>query len=202
MDKGFKLKDSLYYSDLIYEIKKLAGFDMDVDFSVWERIAERKKDIRVDEKINGSLCTSYCLSPFQKDLFEIVREMSKKVGISFNGLEEISKYPLLVLDALAELENRDLENKMLIHLVSVVKDMGLENKFSLGEAKEQCVCLNKVNKIWEVFIIERDMTFEKDIFEDCFDACLQVIHHLADSKQMYEEATESFEMVKKLIPKK
>ena len=33
-----ELKDLLYYSDLMYELQNIAGFDMDVDFDTLNRI--------------------------------------------------------------------------------------------------------------------------------------------------------------------
>lgn len=201
MKKGFKLKDSLYYSDLMYEIQKIAEFDMDVDFSILERITERKKDIREDNTTNDTL-TGYCLSPFQIELFEIVREISKKANVSFYSVDEIKNYPLLVLEQLAILDKKNRENILVNHLMSLVKEMGLEHAFSLGEDAEQCVCLTKKEEMWEVYMIERGMSFEKDVFEDCYDACLQVLNHLADSKKSYEESKENFSLIKKLIPNK
>lgn len=198
MGTKLELKDSLYYADLIYEIESLAGFNVDADFEVWQRITERKKDIRVKETVNDGLFIGYTLSPFQQELFEIVSEISKKVGSSFGGLEEISKYPLHVQDVLTDLEKKKMENEMLNHLNLIVKNMGLEYALCLGESRDQSICLNKRDNLWEVYIIEGGISFEKSSFEDCFDACLEVINLLADSKQMYEKAKENFVLVRKL----
>jgi len=200
MNKGLELRDELYYSDLIFEIKNLAGFDIDVDvdFKLYESIAKRRGDIIADDEQFSGLTNVFALSPFTEELFGIVKEISKRANTPIKNLTDISKYPQLVLNMCIELEKKDLENHLLINLNALVGKMGCKHAFSLGEDAEQCVCLNKVDDIWEVYIIERGMKFEKDTFEDCFDACLQVIHHLADSKQMYCEIVEKFTLVRKL----
>lgn len=198
----FELKDPLYYDDLMCEIKGLAGYDIKYDGEIYLRITERERDIKVNKTANDAICIGYCLSPFNQELYEIVRGISKKVGRSFSSMNEISKYPLLVKVVLLELEKKKIENELLNHLKLVVKDMELEHAFSLGEGAKQCVCLNKNDNLWEVYIVERGTSFEKSVFEECYDACLEVIHQLADSKQMYEEAKENFVLVRKLMPNK
>ena len=110
-----ELKDLLYYSDLMYELQNIAGFDMDVDFDTLNRIAERKKDIKTVENVNGTSLGAYSLSPFEQELFMIVKNISKKVGVSFKSVDEISKYPLAVMEVLTELEKRQSENIMISH---------------------------------------------------------------------------------------
>lgn len=202
MCKSLEVRDSLYYDDLMYELERSAGFDVDGDYALWERLEERKKGIRADEVIGTTTLQTYDISPFQKDLFEIVRWISKRANDSFCSISDISQYPLLVLEALVQLEKKKEENEMLIQLISIIKDMGLVNEFSLGQDAEQRVCLNKNGILWEVYIVERGIYFEKSVYEDCFDACVEVINQLADSKQMYEEAKEKFGMVRKLVPNK
>ena len=202
MCKKLELKDSLYYSDLMYEIRSLANFGVDFDIKILVRIAERVRDTRADETIGTTVLETCCLSTFEEELFEIVRWISKKANDSFTSLSDISKYPSFVLEVLTELEKKELDNEMLIQLISVIKDMGLENEFSLGQDAEQRVCLDKNDNSWEVYIVERGISFEKSVYEDCFDACIEVINQLADSKQMFEEAKEKFGMVRKLVPNK
>lgn len=197
-----ELKDLLYYSDLMYELQNIAGFDMDVDFDTLNRISERKKDIKTVENVNGTSLGAYSLSPFEQELFMIVKNISKKVGVSFKSVEEISKYPLAVMEALTELEKRQSENMMISHLKTMVADMGLEHSFSLGEPVEQCVCLNKNSEMWEVYLVERGNAFEKTSHEECYDACIKVLEHLSYSKQMFEKNKDDFSQVKKLSLKK
>lgn len=202
MRKNIELRDDTYYDDLIYEVKRLAGFDVPVDFDIWASIARRKDNVRVDEFINGELISGYCMSAFQEDLFYITRNIGQKVNNLYISDDDLKKYPILVKFELADLEKRKIENELLKHLCSMIEEMGLTQAFSLGEDAEQCVCLNKNKGIWEVYMVERGIAFEKDFFEDCFDACLKVIHHLADSKQMWEENRDKFVKVRKLTPKK
>ena len=51
-------------------------------------------------------------------------------------------------------------------------------------------------------MVERGISFEKDLFKDCFDACVKVLYHLADSKQMWEKARDKFIKVRKLTSDK
>ena len=202
MRKNIELRDDTYYDDLIYEVKRLAGFDVPVDFDISASIARRKDNIRVDEFVNGELISGYCMSPFQEDLFYITRNIGQKVNNLYISDDDLKMYPILVKFELADLEKRKIENELLKHLYSMIEEMGLTHAFSLGEDAEQCVCLNKNDNMWEVYMVERGISFEKDRFEDCFDACLKVIHHLADSKQMWEENRDKFVKVRKLTPKK
>ena len=197
-----ELKDLLYYSDLMYELQNIAGFDMDVDFDTLNRISERKKDIKTVENVNGTSLGAYSLSSFEQELFMIVKNISKKVGVSFKSIEEISKYPLAVMEALTELEKRQSDNIMISHLKTMIADMGLEHSFSLGEPAEQRVCLDKNCEMWEVYLVERGNTFEKTSHEECYDACVKVLEHLSDSKQMLEKSKDEFSQVKKLSLKK
>ena len=202
MTKCLEVKDSLYYDDLMYELEKNAGFDVDGDYELWERIDERKKGIKIDDILCTTTLQNYCLSPFVKELVETVEWISDKTDDSFTSISDISHYPIIVIEALVQLEKKKLDNEMLIQLVSVVKDMGLENEFSLGHTTEQRVCLNKKDNLWEVYIVERGISYEKSVYEECFDACIEVINQLADSKQMYESAKEKFGIVRKLVPNK
>lgn len=101
---SLEFKDALYYSDLMYMLKSLARFEQQKDEVIELRIMEREKSV-VDEQEPGS----YGLSIFQEELFEIVSSISKKAGVPFYGLCEISKYPELVKGALANLENKKNE---------------------------------------------------------------------------------------------
>ena len=102
---NLEIKDALYYSDLIHKVKVLAGFEQVKDEIAEERIIEREKDI-VEEKETGPL---YKLSIFEEELFGIVRDISQKAGRTFFSLVEISKYPELVNDVLANLEKKKRE---------------------------------------------------------------------------------------------
>ena len=100
---NLEVKDALYYSDLMYELRSLAGFEQDEDEATEERIIEREKSI-VEEQETGPFRYLNKLSIFQEELFEIVSGISKKVGVTFRSLSAISKYPEFVNEVLAELE--------------------------------------------------------------------------------------------------
>lgn len=103
MNKDLELKDATYYSDLIYELKSLAGFEQQKNVETETRILERHKGIVVEMK-DGPLRYMERLSAFQHELFDIIVEISRKSGINFRGLNEISKCPELVKDILTQLE--------------------------------------------------------------------------------------------------
>ena len=102
---NLEIKDALYYSDLIYKVKFLTGFEQEKDEITEERIMEREKDV-VDEQETGPF---YKLSIFEEELFEIVRDISQKAGRNFFSLFEIFKYPELVNEVLADLEKKKRE---------------------------------------------------------------------------------------------
>ena len=103
MYKDLELKDATYYSDLIYELKSLAGFKQQKNVEAETKILERHKGIVVEME-DGPLRYTERLSAFQHDLFDIIVAISKKSGINFRGLNEISKCPELVKDVLNQLE--------------------------------------------------------------------------------------------------
>ena len=89
------------------------------------------------------------------------------------------------------------ENDMLVWLQTIINQIQLSHEFSLGQPKEQCVCLSKNEDIWEVYIVERGIIFDKSTHEELFDACVEVIHQLADSEKLFEQQKEIFSKVKK-----
>lgn len=211
MNSKFELKDPLYYDDLIYVIFETMMFkfwhtnlniDDPEDKIKYERISLRLEPENIkhesqENKIQGEEPTDFLL-----DLFLIVKRISKMARVQFKSIEAISEYPELVQKVLVELNQKNKDNKLLNYLVAIIKSIGLENEFSLGQDAEQRVCLNRSNNSWEVYIVERGISFEKSVYEDCFDACVEVINQLADSKQMYEDAKEKLGMVRKLVPNK
>lgn len=108
---NLEIKDALYYSDLMYELRSLAGLEQQEDEATQERIVKRQEDI-VEEQENGPFRYLNKLSIFQQELFEIISGISKKAGVTFRSLSAISNYPELVNEVLADLENKknDLNN--------------------------------------------------------------------------------------------
>lgn len=104
-----EIKDALYYSDLMYELRSLAGLEQQEDEATKERIAKRKEDIFVKHKNETFTLTGFKLSVFQEELFYYVSRISIKANVNFTQLEEISRYPELVNEILVDLENKKKE---------------------------------------------------------------------------------------------
>ena len=118
---NLEVKEVLYYSDLMYELKNLAGFEQQKDEEAEIRIMEREKDI-IEEQESGPFSYLNVLSTFQQELFGIVIGISKKSGDSFESLSAISKYPDLVEEVLADLESKknELSNAMSVEKNGIV----------------------------------------------------------------------------------
>ncbi len=101
-------KDALYYSDLIYELKSLAGFEQQEDVETLRRIIQRKQTIVIDQE-SELLTSSYQTSEFMQEVIEIIIGISKKAGVHFKSANSISNYPELVNEVLADLENKKNE---------------------------------------------------------------------------------------------
>ena len=108
-------KDILYYDDLIYQIKKLAGFEISIDEETNERIILREKPV-AEKDSEGIFTYLFKLSMFEEELFTVIRNISIKAGTSFESLDEISKYPELVNEAITEIKNKkeNLKNNNLV----------------------------------------------------------------------------------------
>ena len=111
MYENVKLKDRLYYYDLIYKIKSLSGKIEKEEENTELRIMARQE---MTGKTNENGLITYSLSQFELELFDIIRTISIKVNVPFSTLYEISKYPLLVEQVLIELEKKNELNNMLL----------------------------------------------------------------------------------------
>lgn len=129
---NLEVKDALYYSDLMYELRSLAGFEQDKDEATEERIIERSKSI-VEEQETGPFRYLNKLSVFQQELFEIVSDISKKAGVTFTSLSAISKYPELVKEILIELEEKRKET-LWEPIIKEHPESGLNNKQTYGDS--------------------------------------------------------------------
>lgn len=94
-------KDELFYSDLIYEIKKLANLDVEDDEITNERIEKRQE--MTETIIDGHRV--YPLTEFQIALFEFVTNIGDVAGVIIGTPEGIAKYPELVEESLKELQD-------------------------------------------------------------------------------------------------
>ena len=93
MDKNFELKDSLYYSDLMYEIKKLARLEYVYDIETELRLRKRKEDVVTKTRNGDIIRLRFELSPFREDIFRIAKDIIKKDNDSFNIVYDIYMYP-------------------------------------------------------------------------------------------------------------
>ena len=166
-----------------------------------DRIRQRRKMVTIKDEDGNS---KYRSSDYSIEFMNMAREIYIK-AMGFDGLvwlEQLRDFPTEVNAIIKELENKKIENEILIQLLLVINNMGCLYAFSLGKSREQCVCLNKNDKMWEVYLVERGIVFDKSVYEECIDACIEVIHQLADSKELFEEYKESFLKIKKLTPPK
>lgn len=198
---NLEVKDELYYTDLIADLKQISGIEEMTDTIQIDRIRQRRKMVTIKDE-DGNL--KYRSSDYSIEFMNMAREIYIK-AMGFDGLvwlEQLRDFPTEVNAIIKELENKKIENEILIQLLLVINNMGCLYAFSLGKSREQCVCLNKNDKMWEVYLVERGIVFDKSVYEECTDACIEVIHQLADSKELFEEHKESFLKIKKLTPPK
>lgn len=117
-----------------------------------------------------------------KDYTDVALEACKKFNSQFEGTFD---------DRTIEKDNENVvklsEIQILTNLQTIINDMGLSHEFSLGESREQCVCLRKNENMWEVYVVERGIVFDKSTHEELNDACIEVIHQLSDSKEIFKE---------------
>lgn len=93
-------KDTLFYSDLVYQIRKLAGLIKKEDTVREERIREREKGIEKRDEEGNPI---YLLSDFTLELFKFTLDVSRKGGTGVaNGPSDLYKYPDLVKEGIKE----------------------------------------------------------------------------------------------------
>ena len=80
------------------------------------------------------------------------------------------------------------------------KKYEMENDYSVGIPVEQRLCICKREDVWEVFIVERGLEFDKNKYKKCIDACLEVLKQCSYSIDEYKDA--STELKNILIIKK
>lgn len=64
--------------------------------------------------------------------------------------------------------------------------------FSIGKPAEQRVCLVKNGNQFTVFMVERGMRFEESQFESEDEAYLEMLHHLAPTKEAFYEMQNAY----------
>lgn len=90
------------------------------------------------------------------------------------------------------------EKRCLVALKEICRKYEMDNIYSIGETCEQRVCMCKRKGIWEVFIVERGIEFEKHIYEECIDACVSVLEYCSYCTQELEDALRDFRNILKI----
>ena len=155
MNKDLELKDVTYYSDLIYELKSLAGFKQQKNVEAETKILERHKGIVVEME-DGPLRYTERLSAFQHDLFEaILPVIYRYYDMDSNGdTSMISCYGILV-----ELENYKDSMDEQIYAETILRKKFLR-MLPKGYSKEDIIKMNTDG------LIALDLHIQKCEYED------------------------------------
>jgi len=94
-----------------------------------------------------------------------------------------------------ELKLTEKEKVCLNALEETCKKYEMENDYCVGSTSEQRVCICKRDSIWEVFIVERGIEFEKSKHEECIHACLEVIRSCSYCIQEFKDASNEFKNI-------
>ncbi len=92
-------EETLFYTDLVYHIRKLAGLITNEDPEREERIVIREKDKKQTDE-NGN--PTYFLSDFTLALFAFTLNVSRKAECMLNGPSDLHKYPEEVKEAIKD----------------------------------------------------------------------------------------------------
>ena len=71
----------------------------------------------------------------------------------------------------------------------------MDNDYSIGVPSEQKVCILKKDDIWEVFIVERGIEFDKTKHKECIDACIQVLNYCSYCNDEFKAASNEFKNI-------
>ena len=192
MSKTINIKDKDYYEDLMYEILRTAGFDVDGDFELGDSLSKRRNGVKVEDILYTKEDNDYI-----RDFKHTIEEIETHSESEFTSPFDISMHPIYVIAAVKELSDKNLDNDMLLRLMKVVNEMGLSRELSIGEPREGAVCLEKTDRAWEVYLVERGIPFSKTKHETVYEACIRVIYNLSDSIDSYERQRDNFSKVKR-----
>ena len=103
-----KEKDELFYSDLSYRTRQLAGLEILEDEETNQRILQREE--MIEANVNGMRC--YEISEFEAEVFNFIIKVGLAVGENFRSVNAISKYPDVVREMLKEIEITDTNKKV------------------------------------------------------------------------------------------
>lgn len=87
------------------------------------------------------------------------------------------------------------DNMCLETLEETCKIYEMENDYSIENPIEQKVCICKRNDVWEVFIQEKGIEFDKTKHKQCIDACLEVIRQCSYSIDEFKDASNEFKTI-------
>jgi len=89
----------------------------------------------------------------------------------------------------------NLTRKEIIYLHSLVATSNkglLPMDYCFYDYQEWTICINKDNKIWQVYLCERGNKYDLETFEDIKDACIRVIWNCSYNKEEIEPAIQNF----------
>lgn len=109
---------------------------------------------------------------------------------------------VIPLNSYKTINEKDLnedEKLILLELNEIMKKMGLDNYYHLGNYREESICLFKNNDLWEVYITERGNCYNKVVYDNCLEACFEVILQACDNKK---DAMMVMDIMKEMFVKK
>jgi len=87
-------------------------------------------------------------------------------------------------------------NKELSYLyalaLSVIKTKTMKS-CHFGDYKEGEICINKQNRVWEVFYAECGRKYLKKSYTDCYNACIEVICRISTSTRVLGDLVTTFD---------
>ena len=82
-------------------------------------------------------------------------------------------------------------------LEQTCKKYDMEKDYCIGTPVEQRICISKRENIWEVFVQERGIEFDKVKCIECIDACLEVIKSCSYCIDEFKDASLEFKNILK-----
>lgn len=95
------------------------------------------------------------------------------------GLIELRFEPERKLRKLSEYEKLCLETLTLIS-----NKYNIKSNYHIGLYKEDCICISKNNNIWEVYLAKNTSAYNGKCFDNCCDACIEIINMFFETKKM------------------
>lgn len=117
------IKDALYYQDLIYYLKKEAGFEYEQNQEIEERIQARFEEKEEEVEVPGKEYALLNRSIFYVDIhyYYAIGKIILNSSDKQHGLKMIKNYPEQVKQVIAELEEKVRTLKADTHKLARVK---------------------------------------------------------------------------------